>query len=314
MAYRNDYKGHRLRNRRSQFLLLISGLIVVCGLLFWLRSSPVEYNLSVPLKLENLPDNLIIVGQPLKEVEVTVRGRESILKTLLEEKHFCVLDLVHAEAGLSTLAVEESNLVIPKGISIVRINPTSITLRIEPKGIKTVPISITLTDSPAPGYKVSLTLSTPSSLQINGPEKTLERIDQLATQPISLKDVSESFKKEITLDLPEGVTSTTGSGTPLVLVQVNMEENIIVRQFANIPVESRNTAFQVKIAPPRIDIDVRGSEKTLESLSEANGIKVYVDLAGLAPGVYARRPQITLPVGITLIGAKPEVFTVTIGP
>lgn len=303
-----------MNKRQSQLLLLVFGLVVVCGLTLWLRSSPVESNLSVPIKLENLPTGLIIVGQPVKEVEVTVRGRKSVLKTLQKEKIVCMLDLAHVETGPSTIAVEESNLTMPKGITIIRFDPTSITLRIEPKRTKTVPISITLTDIPAPGHRVSLTLATPSTLQISGPEKVLDRIDQLATQPISLKDVSESFKKEITLDLPEGVTSAAGSGTPLVLVQVNIEENVITRRFTGIPVESRNTAFKVKIEPSGIDIDVRGPEKNLGSLSEANDIHVYVDLAGLAPGVYVRRPQITLPVGITLAGAKPEVFTVTIGP
>lgn len=303
-----------MTKRRSLFLLLVAGLIIVCGLIFWLQSSPVESDLFIPTKLENLPPDLIIVGHPLKEVKVTARGRNSLLETVLEEKRFCVIDLGDVKAGLVTLTIGESNLQLPKGISIVSINPTSITLRVEPKQTKTVPVNITLTDSPAPGYKVSLTLATPSDLRISGSEKKLEQIDQLATQPISLKDVSESFKKEITIDLPEGVTSAAGSVNPLVLVQVNIEENVIVRRLTGIPVESRNTAFQVKIAPPVIDIDVRGSEKTLESLSDANNIKAYVDLTGLAPGVYVRRAQIALPVGITLAGAKPEVFTVTIGP
>lgn len=299
---------------RSLFFLLVSGLIVVCGLLLWFRSSPVESKLFIPTRLENLPADLIIVGQPLKEVEVVVRGRKPLLETFQGEKRFCVLDLSQVEAGLATLAVGESNLPMPKGVSIVRINPASVTLRIEPKRTKTVPVSITFIGSPAPGYKVSLSLVTPSTLRISGPEKALEQIDQLATQPVSLKDVSESFKKEIPLDLPEGVTGATGPGTPLVLVQVNIEENVIVRRFSDIPVESRETTFQVKIAPPVIDIDARGSEKNLARLSETNGIKAYVDLAGLAPGVYVRRPRITLPVGVTLVGAKPEVFTVTIGP
>lgn len=303
-----------MTTQRSLFFFLASILIIGYGLFYWLRPSPVESDLFLPIRLENLPSDLIIVGQLPKEVAVTVRGRGPSLKTLRMEKRFCALDLGHVEAGLATVPIGESNLEMTKGVSVVRINPSSITLRIERKRTKTVPVSITLTDSPAPGYKVSLTLATPSAMMISGPEKALEQIDQLATQPISLKDVSESFKKEITLVLPEGVTGITGAFTPLVLVQVNIEENVIVRRFSGIPVESRSTAFQVKIEPPAIDIDIRGSEKALGNLSVTNDIKAYVDLAGLAPGVYARRAQIALPVGISLTGAKPEVFTVTIGP
>lgn len=273
--------------------------------------------LSLFTRYENLSDDLIIVGQPISEVEIHVEGRRSSLRTFLEEEHACVFDLSNISAGLTTLSINESNIVPPSGVSILRINPTSITLRVEARQTKTVPVDITLIDSPAAGYRVSLARVTPSTIFIRGPEKNIESIDQLATQPISLKDVSESFKTEIALDLPEDVTvgGHTASDTPLVVVEVNIEENIIVRRFTAIVVEGRNAVYPVRITPPVVDIDVRGPENRLDQLSADDDIRAFVDLSGLAPGVYARRAQIdNLPVGTTLAGAKPEVFSVTVGP
>jgi YbbR domain-containing protein len=175
-----------------------------------------------------------------------------------------------------------------------------------------VPVTVTVTGNPASGYRVALTLASPSTLQIVGPEKSLSQIDQVATQPVSVKDVSESFKKEIALDLPSDVT--VGSDSSLVTAQVKIEENIIVRRFENIPVEARNTVFTAKITPPTIDIDVRGAENTLASLSVGKDIQAHVDLTDLSPGTYARRAQFNLPPGTTYSGADPEVFTVTIRP
>jgi YbbR domain-containing protein len=151
-------------------------------------------------------------------------------------------------------------------------------------------------------------------VQIVGSEKALAQIDQLVTRPVSVKDISESFKKEIAVDLPSGV-KISGTGTSLVTANVSIEENVIVRRFEAVPVESRNTVLPVKITPPSIDIDVRGPENTLSSLSVGDDIKAYIDLEGLAPGIYARSVSIplNLPVGTTVAGYDPKVFTVTIG-
>jgi len=292
------------------FLVLCS--LASLGILLFRYASSEEAELSVPVIMENLPDDLIIVGQPPKDVEVRVQGQKLVLAAFLEQKHTCVLDLTGATAGLVTLPVSESNLKFPGGISTVRMEPTSFTLRIEPKLTKKVPVVVNLTGNPAPGYRVALTLTVPSSLQIVGSERALAQIDQLATRSISIRDVSESFKKEIAVDLPSGV-SIGGAGKTLVTAQINIEENVVIHRFENIPVEGRNTVFPVTISPPDIDIDVRGPENDLASLSVGDDIKVYVDLKDLSPGVYVRRAQFSLPPGSSYVAADPEVFTVTIG-
>ena len=299
--------------RISRLLILLS---LCLFLLIWLilrqYQAPVETEVNIPIAYANLPPDLIISGQPLNEVEVRIKGQKTILKAFAEQKHSCTLDLANAAVGLVTLPLDKSNLQFPAGISTVHIEPTSVTLRVEPKQIKTVPVVVTLVDSPTSGYRVALTLASPSTMQIIGAEKNLAPMDRLATRPISINDVSESFKKEIAVDLPNGVTIGSG-GSPLVTVQINIEENVVIRHFENIPVAGRNTVFPVKITPPDISINVRGPENDLNSLLAGNELEVHVDLKDLSPGVYVRRAQISLPVGTTLVAADPEVFTVTIG-
>jgi YbbR domain-containing protein len=297
---------------RLLLLLLILCLFLLLGTFLLQYEAPVEAEVSIPITYANLPSDLIISGQPIKEVEVRVTGQKTVLEVFAEQKHTCTLDLAHAAAGLVTLTMDESTLRLPTAISIVHMEPTSVTLRVEPKQIKTVPVVVTLADSPAPGYRVALTLASPSTMQIIGSEKSLEPIDRLVTRPVSIKDASESFKKEIAVDLPSGV-SVGNTGTSLVTAQINIEENVVTHRFENIPVEGRNTVFTVKISPPEISIDIRGPENEVTSLSVGDDITVYVDLTDLSPGVYVRRAQIPLSGGITAVAWDPEVFTVTIG-
>lgn len=301
-----------MTKKRILLLFPVLCLLIAFGVFLWHYASFVESELSVPVVFENLPDNLIIVGQAPKDVEVQVRGQKLVLATFQEKKPSCTLNLAQATAGLVTLPVDESNLQFPGDVSIVQIEPKSFTLRLEPKLTKTVPLIVSLTDNPVPGYRISLTLVTPSSIKIVGSEKTLAEIDQLTTRPVSIKDMSESFEKEIAVDLPNGV-NIDGAGKSLVTARINIEENVIVRHFKDVPVEGRNTVLPVKITPPSIDIDVRGPENTLSGLSVGEDFKAYIDLEGLAPGIYARSVSFTLPVGTTEAGYDPEVFTVKIG-
>jgi YbbR domain-containing protein len=301
-----------LKTRRFLLIFSVACLFFASGLFLWRLTHTVESELSVPVVIKNLSQDLIIVSQPPKEVDTVVAGQKMVVEAFMEQTHTYVLDLAGATAGLVTLPVEESNLQFPGSISVIEMTPASFTLRIEPKLAKTVPLMVRLADSPAPGYRVALTLASPSSLQIVGPAKDLALIDKLYTLPISIENASEPFKREIAVDLPSGV-SIGGSGKSLVTAQVNIEENVVVKRFENIPVKGRNTDFPVRITPPDIDIDVRGSEIDLSRLSAGDAISVYVDLKDLSPGVYVRRAQITLPVGTTLVAANPEVFTVAIG-
>jgi NADH dehydrogenase FAD-containing subunit len=52
--------------------------------------------------------------------------------------------------------------------------------------------------------------------------------------------------------------------------------------------------------------------QTLETLTQDNGVEVYVELEDLVPGTYVRRAVIKPPLNTTLVEAKPKVFTVKV--
>jgi YbbR domain-containing protein len=288
-------------------------LLLVVGLFLWQQYSLVETEISYPITFENLSRGLTVSGQPPKEVDVVVKGQKIALEALRAQKDSFALNLSGAEAGLVTLPIEGADLHLPENISIVHLEPSSVTLRIEAKRTKTVPVGVILSDdAPAAGYAVEFTQSTPASLRISGPEKIITPIEQLDTLPVSIKDAAESFKKEVAVDLPEEVT-IEGGGTPVVTAQITIMENVGTRRFENVPIDGRNTLLPIKITPETMSIDVGGPENVLSTLSVDTDITAYVDLKDLSPGAYVRPIQITLPVGTTLDGAAPEVSTVVIG-
>ncbi len=313
MPHSTIHKGYCLTKKNIFFWITFLGCLAgLATLAFWPGIAFEERDLIIPIHYDRLPKNAIITGPLLKNVEVKVRGKEGKLKSFLQKEHAYSIDLTNATAGLVTLPINIDHLQRPKGISLIQITPTSVTLRIEAKIAKVVPVTAVLVGKLAAGYKVAQTITDPPEITLSGAKKIISELDRLNTKPIHIDGISDSFKKEIAFDLPEGVEIL--SPKKLATVDVTIEEQVAVKKYSGIFVEGRHTEYPYEIKPATIDITVKGPELALEHLSAENAIQAYLDLTNLTPGVHPRSAKINLPIGITLVDADPGVFTVTINP
>jgi len=145
---------------------------------------------------------------------------------------------------------------------------------------------------------------------VRGPQYILNDIEHISTNPIDVAGASEAFKKEITLNLAESVTVVFPEDP--ILAQIDIAEKTITRTFKKLPLAGRHITLPYSITPPDISLDVKGPANIVNKLETSDAFVVYLDLAGLKPGVYVRRATIVLPVTTMLVGVSPEIFTVTI--
>ena len=290
---------------------VILGLCIgVFGVLLWPELDVQEADIFIPVTFENMPEGIAFASPPPKGVEVRAQGPKPALDRLQSHPPTFALSISDIAPGVANIPIPPQNLPLPKGITAVQIQPAVVTLRVEKKISKSLPITVTICDHPAHGYHVSATRAQPSALWVTGPEKILAPLRSIGTKPVSLLNKFESFKKEVALALSEGLT--VKSGKHVVVAEITVEEKVNIETFEKIHVESINTPHHVTIIPATITIEVKGPEKILDQLKSNQNIRVTVDLKDLNPGVYVRRAAVDLPVGTTLAGVSPEIFTVTI--
>jgi YbbR domain-containing protein len=162
----------------------------------------------------------------------------------------------------------------------------------------------------APGFHFTGGSTAPHKAVVRGPQYILDDIEHITTNPIDIAGASEAFKKEITLNLAESVTVVFPEDP--ILAQIDIGVKTITRPFKNLPLAGRHIKLPYSITPPSISLDVKGPVNIVNTLETNQGFVVYLDLAGLKPGVYVRRATIVLPVTTMLVGVSPEIFTVTI--
>ena len=280
-----------------------------CFFLLWYDSSFHETDIFIPIDFAKIPDGLSITSSPLKGIEVHIRCPESLVKTLSKIKSRYLLDLSDIDEGVNNIPIRKDGIKLPGGISIIDITPSFLTVKVEKEIKKGFPVIVSFSGKPASGF-FAYAVTNPSSVILKGPENILGPIEKIFTKPIDVNGLSESFKKEIALDLPEYVDIISFSG--VILAEVFIEDQIVAREFKNIPVKGKDSTYTFSIAPPAIDIEVKGPLNILEKLYQENGLEVCIDLKGLKPGVYVRRASIILPVKTILVRVKPEIFTVKI--
>jgi len=286
-------------------------LLWVCFFLPVSCSSLQETVILIPVDSVQIPAGLTITGPSLKRIEVHVRGPKSKIRTLSDLKKRYVLDLSRVHVGINSIPIEKDRIILPEGISIVKLNPTFLAVAIENKIKKELPVKILFSGKPAAGFTVTGAVSKPLSVVLQGPENILGPMDKVLTKPIEIKGLSESFKREVALDIVEDLEIISPS--KVIFAEISIQEKIVNKKFLDIKVEGKNSQYIYSITPPAISVEVKGPVNIIEKLYTEKWIKVYVDLKGLQPGTYVKRATITLPVKTTLIGVEPEKFRVKIG-
>ena len=138
----------------------------------------------------------------------------------------------------------------------------------------------------------------------------IHSIKELKTKPIDLTNAHEDFKKKIPLDLDN--PSIISSPGHIIIVTVPIQEQLISKTIENIPIQVWNSTSKVNIEPSKITIRVKGPFETLSNKKITDQIYSFIDLKGLAPGVYVRHAYINIPRDMIMTDAVPQVFTIKI--
>ncbi len=284
--------------------------IGLCVYFFLPAASIDETDILIPVVFDKIPSGLTVTSFSPKNIEVRVRGPKSAIKDMGNLKLRYSADLSDVSTGYNAIPVNLEHAGFPKKFSVINLNPDFLDVVIDTEIYKKVPVEVSYTGEPASNFFVADALVKPSSFILRGPEKLLHPLEKVLTKSVDINGISDTYKKEITLDLPAGTEIVFPSG--VIHAEIFLNEKFAIKKFSNIPVNGKNTKYSYSITPPAINIKIKGPVNILEKLKAKEVINVYVDLKGLKPGIYVRRAAITLPVKTTLSNVEPEIFTIKI--
>jgi hypothetical protein len=247
---------HMLRDSRKRCKeLLLAAVSFALGILIWflvVGADQMAMTLTVPIEFLNLPKNLVIYNQYQKEVNVTLSGPRSIMQELRNRTLSLPVDLAGSKPDTMVLNTDSLSLPLPGGVSVLRMQPASITLSIDQLVQKEIPIAAQTEGKVAPGYALQEIALSPDRIQVSGPHALLERQQVLKTYLINLEGITRSATLPVHLALSPELASLIGETT--VAAKITVREKFVEKIIHNIPVGIRDAAGPVVLKPDAVSV------------------------------------------------------------
>jgi len=166
-------------------------LSLAAAVLLWISvSSEPELAtfVSVPVQYKNLAPGVEIDSDVVETVYLELRGpSEELRLPELPRRSAVILDMANIEPGQHTFTIDRGDVLLPRGVQLVRAIPAQIRMNFEPNATRSVPVEVAFADGLPQDLQVVETTAEPSALAITGPASRVARVASVRTDPLTLK-------------------------------------------------------------------------------------------------------------------------------
>ena len=296
----------------KNWVIKLVSLLLATSLWFLVAGEEkVDMTVQIPVEVINLPGHLEITNRIRTELDVTVTGPQTLIRTLNRDV-IRTIDLSSAKAGPIVIENNIDSIPMPWGVRVLRIKPAELIFNLDRLVNKKLPIQAITTGDIPKGYTLTSVMLEPSHITINGSESILKDIEGLHTKPLNINGLTKSTMTHTELDISPEIIDLIGQ--PAVTASIIIEEKMLHKTINNVPVHiSKNSPVQLKTSSNSVKIhtiipySVTQSTKKLNSLFTAS-----IMTRDLQPGTHKLQVQIKMPQRITVLEIQPEFITVTV--
>jgi YbbR domain-containing protein len=282
-------------------------LIIAVGL--WVAGHrDTERAIEVPLEFRNIPADLMVLDNRVDYVVLRVMGPRTSVSTLDADNLKLSLDLDGAKSGSLSYPLTANDFNVPRGVTVARITPPVVHLRLEPVAKRTLPVSVRLSGKPMAGYRIAHSSVRPESVAVRGPAEEVRRMTVVETVPVDVEEGRGGIKRRVRLSNDGKLLSIVPDQVDVV---ITIEEEQASRAFERIEVHAKDFKGVYNVAPSSVYVRVSGPKSAIEKL-KLTSEEVSLNLRGLPAGEHQVPVELSLPADVQIVEQKPERFRVRI--
>ncbi len=178
-------------------------LAIVLAVLVWVvaerqanPSSEKTFRDPIPIALQNLPAGMVAYDVSAETTQVTVNAPDNVWNDLNPDQVSAWIDLSGQVSGTLDLPVKVS--VPNRAAPVVKIEPASVHLKLEPLTEAQLPVAVTVSGEPALRFAASPIETTPATVTVRGPASLVKTI-AAATSQLSIQDARATISRTLTL-------------------------------------------------------------------------------------------------------------------
>ncbi len=234
-------------------LKVVSLLFALMLWYFVVGEAKVDITLFVPLEIVNLPQDLVISSQFKKELEVTVNGPRGLTRNIRNQHFSRPVNMENARPGTMVIQNDPDSINFPRGIRVIRIQPTNITIEIDRLVERELPVKATIKGKPGAGFEIVSISAQPPVIKVTAPGKIINPVLFLPTRDIDISGIKKSQSIETNLVLKPELAELLGD--PLIKVRVTVKEKMEETKVRDLKIEFNGpTENHYRLSPGKVSV------------------------------------------------------------
>lgn len=301
-----------LSNASKEFFIFLFFFIVASA--FWLLQTldqQFETEISVPIRLKNVPDNIVITSDIPTGLKIKVRDKGTTLLNYKLTRTFFPININFNEFPGRNNVVRINSTVFQRIISgqlgsstqILAVKPDSIEYYYSTGVSKMVPVRFNGKIKAGKQHFISDTIFTPDSVRVFAPENILDTLSAATLQYLTVDAIDDTVRVEAPLQQLRGVKYIPSA------VNVTLPTDIYTEKTVEVPLEGINfpAGQTLRAFPSKVKVTFQvGLSKYRQINAEDFHILVsYEELLKLGSKKYTVRLR-NVPAGVLQIRFNPE--------
>lgn len=309
---RKQTKDFLLSDKSREFFVFLVFFFIAAG--FWLLqtlNNDYETEFSVPVRLKNVPEDVVITSEPVPELRVRVRDKGTVLLNYMLGKSFYPVILDFADYKSNNTHVKILSSQVQKKVT-AQLNASTVLLSMKPDTLeyyystgesKRVPVKLQGRVEAGLQYYLPDTIFTPDSVVVYAPAGVLDTITAAYTQNLQLEDISDTLRRQVGLEPRRGVKYVPASVNLVLPVDMYTEKTVEVPlKGVNFPADKELRAFPSKV---QISFQIGVGRFRQVTAEDFHLVVSYEELVRLGNNKYTVKLK-KLPEGISHVRFNPE--------
>lgn len=301
-----------LSDKSREFLIFLVFFVIASG--FWLiqtLNNEYETELSIPVRIENIPNDVAITYESISEIKIKIKDRGTILLNYLLGKSFTPILINFSDYKDRKNYIKIQTTELEKQI-VSQLNTSTKLLALYPDTLnyiyatgKPQRVPVRLLGNVTAGYQhyISDTIFHPDSVSVYAPKAIIGSIMSAFTEHIQLENLSDTTSTQVKLYAPKGVKFIPDHVFLKFPVDVYAEKKIDVPLIGiNFPAGKILRAF-----PSNVQVTFQVGASRFRKIGAKDFIigVPYEELIQLGTGKYHVKLK-AMPKGVSLIRIIPE--------
>ena len=290
-------------------------LIIAIFLYFFHQASLIDSKTFV-IPLQIIEDGMVMhVGNVPDSVSIVVRAGDETIKSVLPTD-------ISASVSLDTIT-KKGTYKLPVKITLseslmeydpfeVKIKDDSITIDVDRKAIKYVPLTPSVVGEVAHGYEIDTISMSPSTVEISGPESIVNATEHIYTTRINVSNAEINFSTETACQQLNKFFTVNEEES--FRAEISIKPRMMERVFEDVEIEVLNLNDKLEIQEGLLPVSIKlsGSMPMLEEY-ELSKHAVQINLHDVTePGTYELPLRYLIPSNFMLVEKSNEQLSLTI--